>query len=79
MKRPPIDSVKMDLRKMLQKKFKTAGFHMKIDALDSIIAFANKLPRYDEEEAAEILLERLQATPRGMIIIFIDSDSHILV
>lgn len=52
---------------------------MKIDALDSIIAFANKLPRYDEEEAAEILLERLQATPRGMIIIFIDSDSHILV
>ncbi|KAF2580053.1 hypothetical protein F2Q68_00002044 [Brassica cretica] len=50
----------MSMRKKIQKKFKTRGYSLKIDALNSILAFADQFPGDDEGEAIDLLLDHLQ-------------------
>ncbi|CAH8357691.1 unnamed protein product [Eruca vesicaria subsp. sativa] len=50
----------MSMRKKIQKKFKTRGYSLKIDGLNSILAFADKFPGDDEGEAIDLLLDHLQ-------------------
>ncbi|KAG2331878.1 hypothetical protein Bca4012_018550 [Brassica carinata] len=50
----------MSLRKKIQKKFKTRSYDLKIDALNSILAFAEQFPGDDDGEAIDLLLDHLQ-------------------
>lgn len=52
------------MRKKIQKKFKTRGYSLKIDALNSILAFADQFPGDDEGEAIDLLLDHLQMENR---------------
>ncbi|KAJ0264476.1 hypothetical protein HA466_0028280 [Hirschfeldia incana] len=48
------------MRKKIQKKFKIRGYSLKIDALNSILAFADQFPGDDEGESIDLLLDHLQ-------------------
>lgn len=62
-----IDSKKMSMRKKIQRKFKIRGYSLKIDALNSILAFADQFPGDDEGEAIDLLLDQLQTENRMLL------------
>lgn len=59
-----IDSIKMSMRKKIQKKFRIRGYYLKIDALDSILSFADQFPGDEEGESIDLLLDHLQMENR---------------
>ncbi|KAJ4869580.1 DNA polymerase epsilon subunit B2 [Raphanus sativus] len=50
----------MSMRKKIQKKFRIRGYYLKMDALNSILSFADQFPGDEEGEAIDLLLDHLQ-------------------
>ncbi|ESQ50132.1 hypothetical protein EUTSA_v10001961mg [Eutrema salsugineum] len=68
----------MSMRKKIQKKFKIRGYNLKMDALDSILAFADQFPDDDEGEAIDLLLDHLQQENLNSSIVDAESIQRVI-